>query len=243
MICNYCGGQIPQGKSKCPYCGNSIAQTAEIRAEQDKLLEKRYEQIDSVYGFDVKFAGMTTAELEEFLKNISTRLEEEQRRNTINEEKLERVTKHICDVDEELQRRLPIRPEVNYDANAVFDLTPPQVVEHLLNRINPPQECAAAGVLRSQCERQLKDYYKVPYDIKNSKFTKQYSDIFMRIAHNKKDAMKLMRAHKCLNMFVHAGAKNDKDLHSMFPDTQSRVNYLRQVCVLHEKYKLISLTR
>lgn len=120
-------------------------------------------------------------------------------------EKKDKIEEHIERVQEEKQRRYPIRQSTQISSEIKVFNNEYSLIEFLLEKNFPPQLNAAAFKLRSVCDRNLRDNFKFKYISvgKVHKFEKTYLEMFRIITKNNAHAKQLVEYHLTLNLFVH----------------------------------------
>lgn len=235
MKCIKCKKDIPQDKTRCLYCGTSITEAKEEQKRFNEEMQDRFYQIDDAYGLKVDFVRMSTEKLETFFDDIYTRFEKDRLLKDQNQNNFEKIFNHLNKVDEELQKRYPVREEVLEAKKSGETL-----IDDLLDKYNPPQVYAAAFQIRSNTEALLRDKFNFKYKEEYPYgFVKKYNEIFLIITKDKKDTVRLLNDHSMLNKFIHKSQINDKHINSKFPTMESKVKFIREAYKLRKKYNLI----
>ena len=241
MICPNCGASIKNDIVQCPYCKNSIHSSLIERKKQDILLHNRLSEIDAFFGLEInhEYEKLSLKEIERYYDALIQ--EYDHHGAQLAREKKDKIEEHIERVQEEKQRRYPIRQSTHINSDIKVFNNEYSLVEFLLEKSFPPQLNAAAFKLRSVCERNLRDNFKFNYISvgKVHKFEKTYLEMFRIITKNNAHAKKLVEYHLTLNLFVHESKKNDLELRKKFRSEKDSLIYLKEVLALHKRYKLI----
>lgn len=169
-------------------------------------------------------------------------LTEKYRAETISREQLSKLENAIAEIygkTDILEKKCCTSPRISHDLKKYESFTfngQDGLAKMLLD--NNCYSCAAF-VLRSTCEKKLRDEYYFRYDKLNHCFVDRYNDIFMRITHDEKNTRKLLFAHYILNLYIHEGNENMRIIQQRFPSKDDQKRYLESVIYLHKQYNLI----
>lgn len=244
MRCPYCRGEISSYTLFCPYCGKSVNQSTNEMEAIDKKLEKRFLQIDEVFGLKKDYVSMDTNTLNKFFNDIFEKFQNIDLNDLEVKANLEKIMNHLCQVDEHLQSRFPERgeeaPKSNFKGSG-------SIVLDLLENCNPPEVNCAAYKIRSATERMLKDYYKFPYGVVNVTpegrktygFKTKYPEMFKNVTKSPEIAKEMFNDHLLINKFVHEGKENDQAILERFPTKELQARFLKKAYELRKKYNLV----
>jgi predicted RNA-binding Zn-ribbon protein involved in translation (DUF1610 family) len=243
MQCLNCGGNIPDGAYKCPYCGNTLQQSKRQRDRDNDMLAKRFVQIDDAFSLHTDYTSMPTDKLQAFLAQIEEKFDEYKRLSNLTSDQISKINEHIYNIDEYLQEcRLPLRAGLRDMAIQLPNSTIEERVNSLINYFNPPDVYSAAFNLRCAIEKKLRDYYKLPYNSHSESglpFGKAYVDIFSDIIRNRGAAENCAYARHNLNYFVHSCEENERQLNRHYPLMSDKVNFILSSMQLFLRYNLI----
>ncbi|MFH5881295.1 hypothetical protein [Liberiplasma polymorphum] len=240
MNCHRCGKPIRDKLSKCEYCGETYKPN-----QNHASLESRLAIVDQLV-----FSNITQTKISyESVQNLEMIVQQLEQRLSMDSENYEKIFNSILKVDETLQNKYPVREEIQSNQKDFENKTTSGMVEALLD-LPTPEVNLSAYKIRSAIERQLRDFYKVPY-VKRIGFVKnlnpdgtydEFNDGWERYliaTNNENSSRKLSKQYRFLNLFIHDSDENNQKLSKNFSTLEDQKKYLLETLYKFKQYNLI----